>query len=139
MRRFAPAIAAREKGRNVLVIEAAGKEMAGGNSKYTAGAMRFAYDGKDDLLPLLKTRTIRASRDTDFGTYTAEKFGEDLLAFNDGRPLSAEQEILVAESYGTLRWLATHDVKFDPIYQPAVFREGREIRLLGRADARGRA
>jgi tricarballylate dehydrogenase len=122
------AIAAKEKGRSVLVIEAAGKEMAGGNSKYTAGAMRFAYNGKDDLLPLLKSPDDPRIARTDFGSYTAEKFGKDLLAFNDGRPLSPEQEILVGESYGTLRWLATHDVKFDPIFSRQSFeKDGRYI------------
>ncbi len=122
------ALAAGERGRAVLVVEAAGKEMAGGNSKYTAGAMRFAYHGKDDLLPLLRHPDDPRLPDTEFGTYTKAKFGADLLAFNDGRPLSAEQETLVAESYGTLRWLATHDVKFDPIYSRQSFRkDGKHV------------
>jgi tricarballylate dehydrogenase len=48
------AIAARERGRTVLVIEKARTDMAGGNSKYTAGAMRFVYNTKEELLPLLQ-------------------------------------------------------------------------------------
>ena len=34
-------IAALEKGANVTMLEKADKELAGGNTKYTAGAMRF--------------------------------------------------------------------------------------------------
>ena len=37
-------IAALEKGANVLMLEKASEDLAGGNTKYTAGAMRFAYD-----------------------------------------------------------------------------------------------
>ena len=48
-------IAACEKGAKVLMIEKASEDMAGGNTKYTAGAMRFAYETSDDLLPLLAT------------------------------------------------------------------------------------
>ena len=48
------AIAAKEKGRDVLVIEKAQPDLAGGNSKYTAGAMRFVYNTKEELLPLLQ-------------------------------------------------------------------------------------
>ena len=37
-------IAACEKGASVLMLEKADVDMAGGNTKYTAGAMRFAYE-----------------------------------------------------------------------------------------------
>ena len=38
------ALAAREQGANVIMIEAAPKEEAGGNSRYTAGAMRVVFN-----------------------------------------------------------------------------------------------
>ncbi|MEO0504201.1 MAG: FAD-binding protein, partial [Pseudomonadota bacterium] len=47
-------IAAREAGAQVLMLEKAGEALAGGNTKYTAGAMRFAYDSGADLMPLLR-------------------------------------------------------------------------------------
>ncbi|UPG73768.1 FAD-dependent tricarballylate dehydrogenase TcuA [Roseomonas gilardii subsp. gilardii] len=122
------AIAAREAGRQVLVIEKAGPELAGGNSRYTAGAMRFVYNGREDLLPLLQDPQDPRLAETDFGAYTAETFGADLLGFNDGRPLSREQNILIAESYLTLRWLAGHGVRFEPIYSRQSFRkDGRHV------------
>ena len=46
-------IAALEAGSDVLMLEKGDASLAGGNTKYTAGAMRFAYDGSHDLLPLL--------------------------------------------------------------------------------------
>src|SRR5262249_38597056 len=44
--------AARGRGARVLVLEAAPFDERGGNSRYTAGALRFVYNGVDDLLKL---------------------------------------------------------------------------------------
>ena len=122
------AIAALEKGAKVTMLEKADEALAGGNTKYTAGAMRFAYDGADDLLPLLSDADDPRLETTDFGSYTAEKFGQDLLGFNDGRPLSPEQQDLISHSGETLRWLATHDVTFEPIYSRQSFeKDGRHV------------
>src|SRR5918998_3510443 len=130
------AIAAKEKGCSVLVIEKARPELAGGNSKYTAGAMRFIYNKKEDLLPLLQDPGDPRLPSTDFGSYTAEKFAEDLLGFNDGRPLSVEQQALIAQSYDAVRWLASHDVKFEPIYSRQSFqKDGRYVFWGGLAPA----
>ena len=47
-------IAALERGASVVMYEKAEKILAGGNTKYTAGAMRFCFDGLDSLRDLLK-------------------------------------------------------------------------------------
>ena len=52
-------IAALEKGAEVLMLEKADEALAGGNTKYTAGAMRFAYESGEDLLPLLRVQWRR--------------------------------------------------------------------------------
>ncbi|WP_147114164.1 FAD-dependent tricarballylate dehydrogenase TcuA [Tateyamaria sp. syn59] len=121
-------IAALEKGATVLMLEKADAALAGGNTKYTAGAMRFAYEDGADLIPLLKDPDDPRLPHTDFGSYTQEKFGADLLGFNDGRPLSPEQQTLIAESYDTLKWLGGRDVKFEPIYSRQSFeKDGRHV------------
>ena len=124
-------IAACEKGAKVLMIEKASEDMAGGNTKYTAGAMRFAYETSDDLLPLLATpedsRILRA----DFGRYTQQSFSSDLLKFNDKEPLSTEQKTLVSKSYSTLLWLASHGVTFDPIWSRQSFEKAGKIVFWG--------
>ena len=123
------AIAAKEQGRRVLVIEKADPDLAGGNSKYTAGAMRFVYNTNEDLLPLLqdprrceaaehRLRTVlgrRSSRTTCWLSTMAAR-------------LSSEQKTLIGESYDVVRWLASHDVKFEPIYSRQSFqKDGRHI------------
>jgi tricarballylate dehydrogenase len=117
-------IAALEGGASVLMLEKAHEALAGGNTKYTAGAMRFAYDGAEDLLPLLKNPNDPRLATTDFGGYTKAKFGEDLLAFNGGRDLSDEQQRLIGESLSAMQWLGGHGVKFEPIYSRQSFEKG---------------
>lgn len=120
--------AALESGARVTLLEKADHALAGGNTKYTAGAMRFAYDGAEDLLPLLRDPDDPRVKTADFGSYPVEKFGEDLLGFNDGRPLSDEQEALISQSGETMRWLASHGVKFEPIYSRQSFeKDGRLV------------
>ncbi|MEN0088562.1 MAG: FAD-binding protein, partial [Pseudomonadota bacterium] len=99
------AIAACEVGANVLVVEKAKEDLAGGNSKYTAGAMRFVYESNADLIPLLSNPEDPRVPNTEFGSYTAEKFEADLLGFNDERPLSKEQRDLIDQSYDAMLWL----------------------------------
>ena len=121
-------IAALEGGATVLMLEKADQDLAGGNTKYTAGAMRFAYDGAEDLLPLLKDPDDPRLKVTDFGGYTRAKFSEDLLGFNGGRPLSVEQERLTGTSLEAMQWLGGHGVKFEPIYSRQSFeKDGRHV------------
>ena len=121
-------IAALEAGASVLMLEKADEALAGGNTKYTAGAMRFAYDDREDLIPLLRDPDDPQLATTDFGSYTKEQFAGDLLAFNGGRSMSDEQNKLVHQSGDTLQWLASHGVLFEPIYSRQSFeRDGRRV------------
>lgn len=121
-------IAALEAGASVLMLEKAGEDLAGGNTKYTAGAMRFAYDGRDDLIPLLRDPEDVRLSNADFGSYAKAQFASDLLGFNGGRSMSDEQRLLVNASGETMRWLASHGVLFEPIYRRQSFeRDGRRV------------
>ena len=72
------ALAAREEGVDVLVLERAPESERGGNSAFTAGAIRFAYSGFDEIRELVPELTDEDVLSTDFGTYTAEKFFDDM-------------------------------------------------------------
>ena len=51
---LAAAVSAREQGaRRVVVLEKAPREQRGGNTHYSGGLLRFAYDRAEDLLPLV--------------------------------------------------------------------------------------
>ena len=121
-------ISALENGAKVLIVEKATFDEMGGNSRYTAGAMRFAYNSNEDLLPLLKNPNDERTAITDFGNYPKEKFLADLQHFNEGEPITELQQFLVDESLPALQWLATHNIKFDPIYSRQSFmKDGKYI------------
>ena len=121
-------IASLEKGAAVTIYEKADKKMSGGNTKYTAGAMRFVYDSGEQLISLLKNKSDTRLKNTDFGSYSKKNFSSDLLSFNDGRALSDEQTILVSKSFETMEWLASHNVKFEPIFSRQSFlKDGKYI------------
>ena len=121
-------ISALDNGAKVLIIEKADESEWGGNSRYTAGAMRFAYNSNEDLLPLLKNPTDEKLAITDFGSYPKEKFLADLAHFNEGEPISELQQFLVDESLSALQWLGSHHIKFDPIYSRQSFvKDGRYV------------
>src|ERR1700731_4752054 len=75
---FSAAFAAAENGASVLVLERAPEDEAGGNSRFTAGAFRCVYDGVDDLKALMPDLTEDEIANTDFGTYTQDKFFDDM-------------------------------------------------------------
>ena len=64
------ALASQEQGADVLLLERAAERERGGNSSYTAGAFRVAYDGTDDLVKLIPDLTDDELENNDYGTYT---------------------------------------------------------------------
>jgi len=78
------ALSARESARRVLVLERAPEAEAGGNSRFTAGLMRIVYNGADDLGRLIELSPEEIGR-TDFGTYTADQFLDDMARVTEYR------------------------------------------------------
>ncbi|HKI73980.1 MAG TPA: FAD-dependent oxidoreductase, partial [Pseudomonadales bacterium] len=72
------ALAARESGARVLVLERAPEQTTGGNSRFTAGAMRVVYNGVDDLRAIMPDLSDAEVAGADFGTYTREQFYDDM-------------------------------------------------------------
>ena len=58
---MAAALTARALGARVIVLEAAGSENAGGNTRYAAGQMRTTYRGVEDLLEIVPDLTAGES------------------------------------------------------------------------------
>ena len=124
-------IAALEQKARVIILEKADKELSGGNTKYTAGAMRFAYNNDEDIKQLLKNPDDERLLITDFGEYTEENFSNDLLSFNNGKSLTKEQRTLVSQSYDTIKWLTSKGIKFEPIYERQSFKKDGKFIFWG--------
>lgn len=120
------ALSARESAERVLVVERAPFGEHGGNSSFTAGAMRFAYRGVDDIRSLVPDLTDEQLATTDFGIYPEERFYDDLARVTEYRADPELADILVGRSRETLQWMATKGVRFLPIYGRQAFKvDGR--------------
>ena len=71
------AISAREQGASVVVLECAPEDERGGNSRFTAGAVRVAYEGVEQLKELMPDLSMEEIKKTDFGTYTEDQFFDE--------------------------------------------------------------
>jgi tricarballylate dehydrogenase len=120
------ALSARESGASVLVLERAPESARGGNTAFTAGGMRFAYRGLDDIRALVPELTDEEVETTDFGSYPEEAFLGDLARITEYRTDPDLAEVLVSRSFDTLRWMRTKGVRFAPIYGRQAFKvDGR--------------
>ena len=105
------ALAAKETAKRVLVLERAPEDEAGGNSRFTAGLLRIVYNGAQDLAQLIDLSKEELER-TDFGTYTAEQFLDDMARVTEYRCDPDLTEILVKESFPTALWMRKKGLRF---------------------------
>jgi len=123
---YCAALAARESGASVLMLEAAPEDESGGNSRFTAGAMRVVYNGVDDIKALVPDLSQAEIDTTDFGTYTQDQFFDDMARVTQFRTDPNLCELLVTGSFDALRWMREKGIRFVPIYGRQAFKiEGR--------------
>ena len=118
------ALAAREAGAQVLVLEKAPYDDRGGNSRFTGGIVRFAHDGLGDIIPLVPELTEAEISRLDVEPYPAAAYLDDIMRLSEGKADPALTRILVQHSYQTVRWMQTLGVSFE-LYQTAVRQGGR--------------
>src|SRR5580704_2914883 len=75
---FCAALAASDEGASVIVLERAPFEDRGGNSRYTAGAIRFAYDGVADYSRVVPDLSSEEKANADFGSYARDAYFDDM-------------------------------------------------------------
>ena len=124
------ALAAREQGATVVVLEAAPEAESGGNSRYTAGAMRVVFDGVEDLVELMDL-SAQEIDNTDFGQYTREQYYDDMARITRYRCHPDLVETLVENSFDTMVWMRSKGVRFQPSYGRQAFRVDGRFRFWG--------
>jgi tricarballylate dehydrogenase len=112
---YCAAHAAALRGRRVILIERAPTAEAGGNSFFTAGAIRMAHDGLDDLLDLVEP-DARLPR-SEVPPYSAAQFRADMERTTSGRCDPQLTDVLVAESAPAVRWLKALGMSFRLMYE----------------------
>jgi tricarballylate dehydrogenase len=124
------ALSAREHSKQVLVLERAPEEEAGGNSRFTAGLMRIVYNGVDDLKKLIDLSDEEVAR-TDFGAYTTEQFIDDMARVTEYRCDPDLTELLVKESFPAVLWMRHKGVRFTAAWGRQAFNIGGRFKFWG--------
>jgi tricarballylate dehydrogenase len=128
---FCAALAAQERGAKVLMLEAAPEEESGGNSRFTAGAIRVVYGGIEDIKTLVSDLTPAEIEITDFGAYTAAQFYDDMARLTQHRADPDLVELLVTRSFATLDWMRAKGVRLIPIYGRQAFKIDGKFKFWG--------
>lgn len=90
------ALAARESGADVTVLECAPREERGGNTRFSNGALRY----------------VRTAEESGGRALTRRQFLEDMLKVTRGRTDRALAELMIDRSAETIRWLGEkYDVR----------------------------
>jgi tricarballylate dehydrogenase len=122
------AIAAAETGALVTILERAPKEERGGNSAFTGGCFRVAYEGAEDIKRLVPDLTDEEMSGSDFGSYDEAQFYGDLAEMSGYRADPVLIDLLVRDSLPTMLWLQQQGVRFLPAYGRQSFKlDGRNI------------
>lgn len=122
------ALAACDAGADVVVLERAPEAQAGGNSAFTAAALRIAYDDGDHLRQLMPELDDPRLDRSDFGSYPAAAFIDDMVRVTEGRCDPELTRLLAEASHDTYRWLHGKGVRFEPSWHDQAFEvDGRFV------------
>jgi tricarballylate dehydrogenase len=128
---FCAALAARESGLPVIVLERAPESERGGNTAFVGGALRMVFNGLDDIEHLVFDVTDEERENTDFGSYSAGDFLGDLAEVTENRTDPDLAEILVTRSTETYRWLAGKGMRFGLMYGRQAFKVDGRFTFFG--------
>lgn len=123
------ALAAREMGTNVLLLEKSPKSNRGGNTRFSGGGFRFTYSSVEDMRPMLPELSDEEASQLEVGTYSASDFYEDVMQVTEYAADKKLTRILVDESYQTARWLTEMKVKWILATGTHAVRAGGKIRF----------
>ena len=123
--------AAQSRAGRVLLIEKCPKEWAGGNSYFTAGAMRTAHSGLKDLLPLVNNVDAEIASLIDLGPYTRDDFLSDMARVTHGQYDRELGRTLVEESNDAIKWLAKNGVRFQLSFNRQAYKVDGRFKFWG--------
>ncbi len=125
------AMAAADEGASTLVLERAPEYLRGGNSFFTGGLFRFAYDGIDDIVGIIPEIGAEEQQSIDVGSYTEAQFYDDLMRVTEGLSDPELAQVLVSQSYPAMKWLQEQGVRWILAYGRQAFRHEGVLRFWG--------
>jgi tricarballylate dehydrogenase len=103
------AVSAAEAGRSVVVLDAAGPDASGGNTRYSIGVLRLPHAGLQDLRSV-----VTAEEDWErvaAEPYSAGQFFEDLRSATRGEGDLDLLQVVVDRAREAVEWLKKHGVE----------------------------
>ena len=128
---LAAALAAQQAGARTLVLEKAPFELRGGNSYFTGGLFRFAFNDIKDVAGVVTDLTEEEMASVDVGSYPTGAFYEDLMRVTEGLSDPEMAEILTQQSLATMQWLAKSGVRWILAMGRQSFKVGDKYRFFG--------
>jgi tricarballylate dehydrogenase len=115
------AIAAREGGASVLVLERGPVEKRGGNSFFTDGAIRVAYNNLDSIRNIIPELTDEKAELIIMPEYDEKDYYDDLMRVTSGKSDIGLAKQLVSKSFETILWMRDQGIKFKLNYDNQSF------------------
>jgi tricarballylate dehydrogenase len=126
---LAASVSAKENGADkVLVLEKAPRAMRGGNTHWSGGVLRFAFDDPQELAPLLPG--VENDYEDFFAgvsPYPKDRYLADLQRVTSGRTDPELSNILVSNSKDTVFWMNRNGVKMEPAIGVAGVKRGNVV------------
>ncbi|WP_423798131.1 FAD-dependent tricarballylate dehydrogenase TcuA [Neobacillus sp. SAB-20_R2A] len=115
------AISAKENGASVLVLERGPIEKRGGNSFFTDGAIRAAYNNLEAIRKVIPQLTDEEAEVIVLPEYDESDFYNDLMRVTNGKSNPELARQLVSKSYETICWMRDQGIKFELNYDNQSF------------------
>jgi tricarballylate dehydrogenase len=126
---LAASVSAKENGADrVLVLEKAPRAMRGGNTHWSGGVLRFAFDDPQEIAPLLPG--VENDYEDFFAgvsSYPKDRYLADLQRVTSGRTDPELSNILVSNSKDTVFWMNRNGVKMEPALGVAGVKRGNVV------------
>ena len=125
------AMAAREVCGSVLVVEKAPEYFRGGNTYFTGGIIRFPFEGIEDIKAVIPDMSATEEASVDVGSYPESQFYDDMMRVTQGLSDPELAQILVSQSFPTMKWLRSKGVRFVLAFGRQSFKDGDKFRFWG--------
>lgn len=124
---LAAAVSAKENGaERVVVLEKAPRAMRGGNTHWSGGVLRFAYDDPLEIGEILPdAHTQFENFYAGITPYTEKDFHGDLMRVSEGRTDPELSKLLVSNSKATVKWMqSVGKIEMEPAITLSAVKKG---------------
>ncbi|HEV8656363.1 MAG TPA: FAD-dependent tricarballylate dehydrogenase TcuA [Candidatus Limnocylindria bacterium] len=125
------AIAARERGARVLVLEKAPRAERGGDTAFTGALYRFPFDDPSSVAALLPEYARDGMATVELAPYRKTDFLNDLDEVTEGLADAQLAQALVDDAYPTMRWLTEQGIQWVLALGRQAFKKDGRHRFFG--------